>query len=172
MRRKKTAVKVTLRFRMLDTGKEALYLDFYPPIINTETKKESRRESLGMYVHPLKNRNGEYTKDKNGKYRYNSFDLETIRFAETIRGNRQNELDKANIYTDNEAEILKAKERSKGDFLQFFKQLSDEKREVNQETWNSALKHLIIYTKKTEKRKPSVFVILHCNGARDSRTIC
>lgn len=155
MKQKKTAVKVTLRIRMLNTGKESLYLDFYPPIIDTETKKESRRESLGMYIHPLKNKNGEYIKGKNGKYKYkyNSFDIETIRLAETIRGNRQNELDKANIYTDTEAEILKAKERSKGDFLRFFRQLADDKREANQENWNSALKHLIIYTKKTEKKE-------------------
>lgn len=153
MRRKKTAVKVTLRSRMLNTGKEALYLDFYPPVFDIETKKESRRESLGMYLNPLKNRNGEYSKDKNGKYRYNPTDQETLRLAEIIRNNRQNELDKANIYTDAEAEILKAKERSKGDFIEFFKKLANEKKESNQDNWNSALIHLKAYTKKTEKRE-------------------
>ena len=128
MRRKKSTVKVTLRFRALDAGKESLYLDFYPPILNIETGKPSRREYLGMVVFPLKNRQGELLKDKNGKNRYNLTDMETIRLAEIIRNNRQNELDKANIYTDTEAEILKAKERSKGDFVAYFKQLANEKK--------------------------------------------
>lgn len=127
-RKKKTAIKVTLRSRMLDTGKESLYLDFYPPIFNIETKRESRRESLEMYVYPLKNRSGEFIKDKNGRYKYSSTDQETIRYAEMIRNTRQNELNKANIYTDAEAEILKAKEWSKGDFIQFFKDCKREER--------------------------------------------
>ena len=107
MRRKKSTVKVTLRFRNLDKGKEALYLDFYPPITDIETGKPSRREYLGMFVFPQKNRQGELLKDKNRKNRYSPTDTETIRLAEIIRNNRQNELDKANIYTDAEAEILK-----------------------------------------------------------------
>ena len=48
-------------------------------------------------------------------------DSETIRIAGMIRNNRQNEQDKANIYSEAEAELLKAKERSKGDFIQYFK---------------------------------------------------
>lgn len=109
MRRKKRAIKVTLRTRMLNTGKEALYLDFYPPIVDQETKLKSRRESLGMFIYPLKNRNGDYHKDKNGNYKYNSSCMETMRLAEIIRNNKQNEFDKENIYTETEAEILKAK---------------------------------------------------------------
>jgi integrase len=138
---------------MLNTGKEALYLDFYPPITDIGTKKQSRRESLGMYVHPLKNRNGECIKDKNGQHKYNSTDLEKIHLAEIIRNNRQNELDKANIYTDTEAELLKAKERSKGDFIEFFNSLAKEKNVSNQDNWNSALKHLKKYTQKTERKE-------------------
>ncbi len=37
MRPRSKTVKVTLRFKMLNTGKETLYLDYYPPIRNDET---------------------------------------------------------------------------------------------------------------------------------------
>lgn len=53
MRKAKTT-KVTLRFRMLNTGKETLYLDYYPGIPNPKTGETMRREYLGMYVVPLK----------------------------------------------------------------------------------------------------------------------
>ncbi|MDR1181628.1 MAG: site-specific integrase [Bacteroidales bacterium] len=152
MKRKKSkTVKVALRFRMLDKGKETLYLDYYPAVIDPETGKHSRREYLGMYVFPLRKRNGELQTNKDGSHKYNPTDNETIRIAEIIRNNRQNELDKSNIYTETEAELLKAKERSKGDFIQYFKKLSDEKREANQDNWSAALKHLKNYTLKTDK---------------------
>jgi integrase len=152
MKRKKSkAVKVTLRYRMLDTGKATLYLDYYPAIINPETGKLSRREYLGMYVVPLKNRNGGFQKNADGTHKYSPADNETIRIAEIIRNNRQNELDKANIYTEAEAEILKAKEQSKGDFIQYFKQLSEEKQDSNQGTWHTVLGYLKNYTRKTDK---------------------
>ncbi|MDR2407927.1 MAG: site-specific integrase [Bacteroidales bacterium] len=150
MRKKRTqTVKVTLRFRMLGEGKETLYLDYYPPIIDSETQKPSRREYLGMYVYPLKKRNGEFQKNTDGLHKYSPVDCETIRLAEIIRNNRQNELNKPNIYTEAEAELLKAKERSKGDFIQYFRQLADEKKEANRDVWLSASKYLMSYTQKT-----------------------
>ncbi len=170
MRKKKAATKVTLRFRMLDTGKETLYLDYYPPTFDIETGKQSRREYLGMYVFPLKNRKGDFQTDKDGKYKYSQTDTETIRLAEIIRNNRQNVLDKANIYTDSEAEILKSKERSKGDFIQYFKQLAEEKKQSNHDNWISALKHLKIYTKKTDKRESIRFcdiTLQWCEGFKN-----
>ena len=63
MRKSKTT-KVTLRFRMLNTGKETLYLDYYPGIPNPKTGEMMRREYLGMYVVPLKKRNGELQTNK------------------------------------------------------------------------------------------------------------
>ena len=170
MRRKKSAVKVTLRFRTLDAGKESLYFDFYPPIMDHETGKPSRREYLGMFVFPLKNRQGEFLKDKNGKNKYNPTDMETIRLAEIIRNNRQNVLDKANIYTDTEAEMLKAKERSKGDFITYFKQLADDKKDSNRNSWISVFKHLVTYTQKTDKRDFIRFCdvsLQWCEGFKD-----
>ena len=47
-----TFVKVTLRERLYEkTGHIALYLDYYPPIRNPKTMKQSRREYLGLYLY-------------------------------------------------------------------------------------------------------------------------
>lgn len=149
-RRQTKAVKVTLRFRMLNTGKETLYLDFYPPIEHPETGKPTRREYLGMQVQPLKKRNGEYQTNKDGSYKYSLNDEETINVATIIRNNRQNKLDKSNIYSEAEKEILKAKERSKGDFIQYFANLANERETSNHDNWISALAHLKSYLYKTD----------------------
>ncbi len=42
--------KVTLRQRLLNSGKITLYLDFYPPLKDPETKKNIRHEYLGIYL--------------------------------------------------------------------------------------------------------------------------
>ena len=47
-----TFVKVTLRERLYEkTGHIALYLDYYPPIRNSKTMKQTRREYLGLYLY-------------------------------------------------------------------------------------------------------------------------
>lgn len=144
-RKKSKTVKVTLRQRMLESGKVSLYLDYYPPIIDPETNRLTRRESLGMSVTPLKNRKGEYIKNKDENYKFSESDDETFRTAIIIRNNRQNTLDKANIYTDAEKDILKAKERSKGDFMDYFAKMAKDKETSNRSNWLSALAHLQNY---------------------------
>lgn len=169
MRKAKTT-KVTLRFRMLNTGKETLYLDYYPGIPNPKTGETMRREYLGMYVVPLKKRNGELQTNKDGSHKYSEEDAETIRLAEIIRANRQNELSKAEIYTEVEAELLKAKERSKGDFIAYFRDLAKDKKESNYNNWMSALKHLQDYTKKSDNSTIKRFCdidLLWCERFRD-----
>lgn len=42
--------KVTLRQKAIKNNKQSLYLDFYPPIINSKTSKPTRREFLGLYI--------------------------------------------------------------------------------------------------------------------------
>ena len=41
---------VTLRKKALANNKSSLYLDYFPPIINPKTGKESRREFLGLQL--------------------------------------------------------------------------------------------------------------------------
>jgi integrase len=164
---------------MLDTGRESLYLDYYPAITNTETGKPTRREFLQMYVTPLKDRNGlqkietrksvkeDYPKMK---YQHSEHDMDTIRIAETIRHNRQNEIDKQCIYTETEKEIIAAQKRSEGDFIAFFKQCADEKKTSNHDSWLSALHHVQAFTKKTEKKDTIRFcdiTLQWCEGFRN-----
>ena len=42
--------KVTLRKRLLPSGKITLYLDYYPAVRDKQTGKMSRREYLGLYL--------------------------------------------------------------------------------------------------------------------------
>jgi len=139
---KSKVIKVTLRFRMLNTGKQTLYLDYYyPPIKDPETGNPPRREYLGMLVTPLKKRNGGHQTNSSSGYKYTSIDEETIRLATIILNNRQNELNKSEIYTDAEREVMKAKERSKGNFIEFFQRLANERKESNHTNWLSAIEH-------------------------------
>lgn len=168
--RKSRITKVTLRYRMLSTGKESLYLDYYPGIPNPETGETMRREYLGLYVTPLKKRNGEPQTNKDGAHKYREEDAETIRLAQMICAKRQNELSKSAIYTDVELEMLKAKERSKGDFIAFFRDMAKSKVNVTYRNWMSALKHLQNYTMQsdssTEKRFCDIDLIW-CERFRD-----
>lgn len=43
--------KVTLRQRLLKSGKITLYFDYYPPIRNPKTNKMQRHEYLGIYLY-------------------------------------------------------------------------------------------------------------------------
>ncbi len=168
--RKSRTTKVTLRFRMLNTEKETLYLDYYPGVPNPKTGEIMRREYLGMYVLPLKKKSGELHINKDGSHKYNEADTETIRLAEIIRNNRQNELSKAEIYTEAESELLKAKERSKGDFISYFRDLGRDKESSNYNNWMSTLKYLQNYTMMSDNAKIKRFCdidLLWCERFRD-----
>jgi integrase len=109
------------------------------------------------------------------KYQHSERDMDTIRIAETIRHNRQNEIDKQGIYTETEKEIIAAKKRSEGDFLQFFNRLADEKKQANRDTWLSALRHLQLYTKRTDKKDSIRFcdiTLQWCEGFRNYLQNC
>ena len=43
--------KVTLRQRLLKSGKITLYFDYYPPIRNPKTSRMQRHEYLGIYLY-------------------------------------------------------------------------------------------------------------------------
>lgn len=43
--------KVTLRQRLLPSGKITLYLDYYPAIRNPKTNKSQRHEYMGIYLY-------------------------------------------------------------------------------------------------------------------------
>ncbi|WP_067146234.1 tyrosine-type recombinase/integrase [Pseudotamlana agarivorans] len=68
---------VTLRHKKIANDKLSLYLDFYPPIINSKTGKETRREFLKLQIYEFPKSDLEKQHNK-----------ETIEFAELIRSKR------------------------------------------------------------------------------------
>lgn len=44
-------IKIKLRQKPLQDGRQSLYFDIYPPIFNPITGKESRREFLKLYIY-------------------------------------------------------------------------------------------------------------------------
>src|SRR5436190_20484558 len=73
--------KVTLRHKKLAGGKLSLYLDYYPPIIDPKTGKESRREFLKLFIYE----NPKLPEEK-------KHNTETTNLAELIKAKRLVEL--------------------------------------------------------------------------------
>lgn len=121
---------VNLRKKKIKNGKLSLYLDFYPAIISTKTGKKTRREFLGMKIHEKPKGPIEKLHNK-----------ETEKLAEQIRLKRENELNKADIYSAFEKEQLVQMKLGEESFTDQFFQLVRKKNGSNFHTWNGALKH-------------------------------
>ena len=130
------ATKATLRKKAISKGRQSLYLDFYPSIINEETGKETRREFLGMY---LFSEPKSLIEKKHNK--------ETLQIAETIWQIRQNELNKPEIYTAFEKERLQADKVGNENFVTYFEKLTLKRKNSNQDNWLATFKYLQTFTK-------------------------
>jgi len=128
--------KVTLRQKPIAGNKQSLYLDFYPAIMNYETEKPTRREFLGFHIFD----NPKNPTDK-------KHNKETLQVAEQIRQRKQNELDKPEIYSEQEKELLRVKKLGEKDFISFFAEQVEKRTNSTLTTWESSLKHLKTYTK-------------------------
>ncbi|MFO8235864.1 MAG: site-specific integrase [Bacteroidales bacterium] len=124
-------IKVTLRTKKIKSGRKSLYLDFYPPILNTETGKETRREFLKLYV--LEKPKTPIEKNSNE---------ETWNIAKTIRSKRENQLNKPEIYTEQEKEQIRIKKLGNQSFIDFFEGLMNKRKGTNYQSWYSVLKYL------------------------------
>ena len=129
------ATKVTLRQKAISKNRHSLYLDFYPPIIDGNTGKPTRREFLGFYVF-----------DKPKSPIEKNHNKETLVVAESIKQKRQNILDKPEIYTGYEQEQLRLKEQGEQNFVAYFKKLVDKRKASNHDNWVSAYKYLNAFT--------------------------
>ncbi|OIQ16604.1 MAG: integrase [Flavobacterium sp. MedPE-SWcel] len=129
------AIKVTLRQKSISKGRKSLYLDFYPPILNTKTNKPTRREFLGMYIQ-------EKAKSPLDK----QHNLETLRLAENIRQQRENFLNKPEIYSEYEKEKLNLKKQGEKSFIEYFENLGDKRNGSNNDNWGAALNYLKKFT--------------------------
>jgi len=120
--------KVTLRSKEISGKRQALYLDFYPPIINPETGKATRREFLKLYI---------YEKPKTAIERQENKERQNL--AENIKASRQLEIERG------EFGFLSDTKR-KADFVQYFRDLADKRKGTNSDNWISALNYLEKFT--------------------------
>ena len=108
------AIKVTLREKSITGGRKSLYLDFYPPI---EVKgKLTRREFLNRYI--IEKPKTPFDKQHNKEVRL---------VAEQIRNQRDNDLNKLEVYSDYEREVLKRQSRSNENFIEYAKGIAESK---------------------------------------------
>ncbi len=126
-----TATKVFLREKKISKGRKSLYLDFYPPIKNPNTGKETRREFLGLYI---------YEKTKTPfETQHNK---ETKNIAEGIRNQRYFEIQNDTYGFNSEAKKRKS-------FMDFFENFTKQKytSESNYKNWLSACKYFSDFCK-------------------------
>jgi integrase len=121
---------VRLRKKLLSNGMLSLYLDFYPPILNTETNRYTRREFLKLYL---------YERPKNQIQKISN--IETLHTAELIQIRRQNEMRKHDVYNEFEKEQLEIQRIGRGSFLEYFKNLAEKKEGNNYQIWCTAIIH-------------------------------
>lgn len=129
------ATKVKLRQKPISKGRKSLYLDFYPPILNTDTGKNTRRDFLGLYL---------FSKPKSSLEKQHN--TETLKIGESIRQMRENFLNKPEIYSQYEKEQLRLKELGEQCFIKYFKKLANKRKASNHDNWIAALNYLEDFT--------------------------
>jgi integrase len=121
---------VHLRRKKIANGKESLYLDFYPPVKGADGKL-TRREYLNKYI---------YQNPKNADEKLHN--KENLIIAEGIKNRREKEI-------LNEQDGIFNAQNKKRDFLEFFQNLCEKRKESegNYGNWLSALQYLRAFTK-------------------------
>lgn len=97
--------KVTLRRRPITQARESLYLDFYPPIRSKSTMKLVHKEYLGIYI--FQEPQNEIQRDYNNEMLLKAEAIQAIQVQSCI----------------NEEFGFLDKEKMKGDFLAYFKEI-------------------------------------------------
>lgn len=142
------AIKVKLRQKEISGNRQSLYLDFYPAIINPETGEPTRREFLKIYLFGKLNKKGDL--DPNIKKKQNPFDKihdeNAINKAKVILNQRENNLNKPEIYTAYEKEQLRIKDLGQKNFIEYFNTLANKRKASNHDNWISAFKYLEAFT--------------------------
>lgn len=157
--------KVTLRQKPITGNRQTLYLDYYPPIPNPETGKQTRREFLKLFLHDEVEHEEQTYSDKDGKsqrrivpvldkqgrekkVRLNELDKkhnkDTFALAEAIKAQRQLAVQKGNYGFLSDA-------KRNTDFVQYFEALSSKRKGSNSDNWTSALLYLKSFTNNAAK---------------------
>lgn len=166
------AIKVKLRQKPISCNRLTLYLDFYPAVTNPKTGKQTRREFLKLYLFsefkyeeqvvidekgrkqkhivPFHNENNKPKAVKLTPFEKQHND-NVKRLAEQILLERQNQLNKPEIYNEFERVQLKAKQRGEQNSVDYFRKLAGRRSASNHSNWISALKYFEKYTGGTLK---------------------
>lgn len=117
------AVKVTLRKRLLPSGRITLYLDFYPPLRDPVTMQNVRHEYLGIYL--VNKPRFAIEKEAN---------KEKIRQAEALRSERELQIirEQFNFMDEHKAQL---------DFLAYFRKKLD----IKDQKWIRVYDHFNNY---------------------------
>lgn len=177
---KRTVFKVILR-KSEFKEQWSLLIESFPVFVPGRKKPMRKHEPLGRFVStPLfdKNSSGRTLSDGKAYYRPKRYangiiqcrsqiDQESCIFADKVRNLRQHEYDNQSLYTDTEAEQAAQNERSKCDFIQYFKELENKRHRNSsksiQTNWNRELALLNLYT----GGKPMLFGDIDLNLIED-----
>jgi integrase len=129
------STKVTLRQKPISGKRHSLYLDFYPPINDSNTGKPTRREFLGFFLY-------DEPKDPTDKLH----NKETLQTAKQIQQKRENEINKPEVYSIHEKEQLRIKDLGEKDFIKYYKDSIEKKKGHSKAKWDNTLKYLISFT--------------------------
>lgn len=124
-------IKVFLREKKITDGRKSLYLDFYPPVINYETNKQTRRQHLRIFI---------YEKPKDELQRKHN--KETKMLGERLRAQKQLEVQEESFGFV----TIKNKQKS---FLEYFEQITENKRKLSKssfDNWNCVCNYLKEFT--------------------------
>lgn len=122
---------VTLRKKALANNKSSLFLDYFPPIINPKTGKESRREFLGLQIFDQPKDEIEKTHNKS-----------TLEFADLIRAKRLTQIrDKEYGFKENITYNI--------DFIEFYTSIVNDYfntgTKSNHSSWNASLNYFKVF---------------------------
>lgn len=119
---------VTLRKKNLRTGRQTLYLDYYPPLPDRKSGKLLRFVTLKLYL---------YTRAENELQR--NHNKETLLTAQTICAQRQIELQNRRFG------VISEEERN-ASFTEIFRQVSKNRRKYMNDHWEMGLRYFIAFS--------------------------
>ena len=120
--------KVKLRKKPITGNRHSLYLDFWPPIPNLKTGKQTRRDFLELFT---------YDKPKTPVEK--DHNRQTLALAETIKGKRQ-------IDIQNGEHGFLSKKEQKTNFVEYYSLLAAKRKASNHDNWVSAQYYLEQFT--------------------------
>ncbi|QIL42394.1 site-specific integrase [Pedobacter sp. HDW13] len=119
---------VTLRRKTLNTGRQSLYLDYYPPLPCSKSGKVLRFVTLKLYL---------YTKPENELQKIHN--KETLLTAQTVCAQRQIELQNRRFG------IISEHERN-ASFTELFRQVAKSRRKSLNDHWEMGLRYFIAFS--------------------------